>query len=348
METGTVEPMVEIFLEEVSAIVSELEDHIEEGKEKEAFGREQVDEIFRNIHTIKADAAMMLYENIARPARELEKVLYYYRDETNGVTDFEGFLELIEKCLAFVQGELHKLIQGQKPDGDSAELTNDILSYVAEIKGTPKEPFEQEEPEETFFYISSEEEPKEDPKKEEYLPEPYPTGGKEAAREPDKPEEKGAKRPKHILVPVEEMDLLDNINIRLLKYTNLLPPEAQVILRELDSWLWRIHSTDFTLMAAKLDMTVKTMLANVKKDVEFHVLGTELTIEKTKMEKISNAMIHLVRNAVDHGIEMPEERREAGKPLKGHVSVISRSCATVPASVSVSLTTEKGWICLRS
>jgi two-component system chemotaxis sensor kinase CheA len=129
------------------------------------------------------------------------------------------------------------------------------------------------------------------------------------------------KRPKHILVSVDEIDILDTINVRLFKYANTMSPEVQKILRELDNWLWRVHSTDFTLVAAKLSMTVKNMLSQLDKEVKFCVTGQELTVEKTKVEKISNALIHLVRNAVDHGIETPQERRQMGKFNQGHVNV---------------------------
>jgi chemotaxis protein histidine kinase CheA len=323
MGTETSEPMVEIFLKECAAVVSEMEEHVEEGRKKGAFERAQVDEIFRNIHTIKADAAMMLYENIAAPARTMEKVLYYYRDETDGVTDLEGFLKLMDQNLDFYRGEIAKMMRGGEPDGDSTQLTYDILSYVAKCKGEPvpepvivkPEEKKKEEPQitdglteqEQFFYIGS---------ADEELP-----GSSGDPGDVFVPDVNMQKRPKHILVSVEEIDILDAINVRLFKYANTLSPEVQRILRELDNWLWRVHSTDFSMVAAKLTMTVKNMLGQLGKDVEFCVTGEEITVEKTKVEKISNALIHLVRNAVDHGIETPQERRQLGKFDKGHVNV---------------------------
>lgn len=45
--------------------------------------------------------------------------------------------------------------------------------------------------------------------------------------------------------------------------------------------------------------------------------GENTELDKTVMEKISDPLVHLIRNALDHGIETPEERRAAGKPETG-------------------------------
>lgn len=303
-----IEPMVRIFLEETSALLSEMEEHIETARERGSFGHTQVNDIFRYIHTIKANAAMMLYEDIAKPARELEKVLYYYRDEAHEMEDTEGFLKLMDENLSFYQEELEKLVNGLDMDGDSTELTEHISSYLEKIKGNEtsekssnKQQEEVKENEQQFFYIS---------------------GKRETTEQREfRPETSQWKRQKHILVSAEEIETLDNINIHLLKYANTMSPEVQLLLRELDNWLWRVNSTDFSLMASKLNMTVKDMLRHIDKKVDFHVTGSGLTIEKSKMDKISSALIHLVRNAVDHGIETPKERREYGKSERGYVNV---------------------------
>lgn len=318
------EPMAEIFLGEMSGLISELRECIEEGRGSGSFSRSQVEDIFRDIHTMKADSAMMLYENISRPSKTLENVLYFFRDETDGVTDMEGFLKLMDEMLSFYQGEFTKMMDGSLPDGDSTELTDHILSYLKKIKGgestEQEEAMEDDSSEgEQFFYIGSGEDgiiktihrtvKNQLPEKTAELAYTESEGEVEP------------KRPKHILVSSDEIDYLDHINLRLLKFANTMSIEVQSLLRELDNWLWRVHSTDFTLMAAKLDMTVKDMLQHMDKQVEFHVTGSEVIVEKAKIDKISNAMIHLVRNAVDHGIESPQERRECGKSRCGHVSV---------------------------
>jgi len=55
------------------------------------------------------------------------------------------------------------------------------------------------------------------------------------------------------------------------------------------------------------------------KEVDFEIRGGELRIDKLLVEAIADPLIHLVRNAVDHGIETAEERVQAGKPARGMV-----------------------------
>lgn len=320
------EPMIEIFLEECTIILSELSEQIEKGRERQSFDRELLNEIFRSIHTIKADAAIMMFENIAAVARTLEKVLYFYRDEKGKVTDTAGFLALMDDCFAFFCGEFQQLLAGGSCNISSRELTERVIRYYVTISGRTEElgklkagsnfpdenvqesienSFDITDDEDEFFYISADEsqETISIPPKEQQA------------------ESKSVLHPKHILLPVEEIKLLESINTRLLKHAHDTDAEVQSILRELDNWLWRVHSTDFSLMAAKLDRTVKDMLKHMDKQVIFTFNGKDLTFDKSKMEKMSSAMIHLVRNAVDHGIESKQERRLAGKSPCGYVNV---------------------------
>jgi len=57
------------------------------------------------------------------------------------------------------------------------------------------------------------------------------------------------------------------------------------------------------------------------KDIELKINGADTELDKTLIEKIGDPLMHLVRNAVDHGIESPEKRIAAGKPAKGIVSL---------------------------
>lgn len=60
------------------------------------------------------------------------------------------------------------------------------------------------------------------------------------------------------------------------------------------------------------------------KDVELVIEGAETEVDKTILEELNDPLVHLVRNAVDHGIETIEERRAVGKPTKGTVSLSAR------------------------
>ncbi|MCE4557766.1 chemotaxis protein CheA [Roseateles cellulosilyticus] len=57
------------------------------------------------------------------------------------------------------------------------------------------------------------------------------------------------------------------------------------------------------------------------KDIELKISGEDTELDKTVVEKIGDPLMHLVRNAIDHGIDSPEQRAARGKPLKGTVTL---------------------------
>ncbi len=69
---------------------------------------------------------------------------------------------------------------------------------------------------------------------------------------------------------------------------------------------------------------VRDLARSLNKEIELEMYGEETDLDKNLVEALADPLVHLVRNAVDHGIEMPEERLRAGKPSKGRV-VLSAS-----------------------
>jgi len=74
----------------------------------------------------------------------------------------------------------------------------------------------------------------------------------------------------------------------------------------------------------KYPRIARDLARNLGKDVELVLAGEETEIDKTMIEDLADPIIHLIRNAVDHGIEPPAERRAAGKPEKSLVKLEAR------------------------
>ena len=74
----------------------------------------------------------------------------------------------------------------------------------------------------------------------------------------------------------------------------------------------------------KYPRIARDLARSLGKDVELELVGEETEIDKTMIEDLSDPIIHLIRNAVDHGVESPEERRAAGKPEKSQVRLEAR------------------------
>ena len=69
----------------------------------------------------------------------------------------------------------------------------------------------------------------------------------------------------------------------------------------------------------KFQRVVRDMATDLKKDVELVITGADTELDKSVVEKIGDPLMHLVRNAVDHGLEPPDVREANGKPRAGVV-----------------------------
>ena len=74
----------------------------------------------------------------------------------------------------------------------------------------------------------------------------------------------------------------------------------------------------------KYPRIARDLARGLGKDVELVLVGEDTEIDKTMIEDLSDPIIHLIRNAVDHGVESTEERRAAGKPEKSQVRLEAR------------------------
>lgn len=64
---------------------------------------------------------------------------------------------------------------------------------------------------------------------------------------------------------------------------------------------------------------VRDLARTMKKEIRLEMIGEDTDLDKNLVEALADPLVHLVRNSVDHGVEMPSEREEAGKPKEGTV-----------------------------
>jgi two-component system chemotaxis sensor kinase CheA len=74
----------------------------------------------------------------------------------------------------------------------------------------------------------------------------------------------------------------------------------------------------------KFPRLVRDLAREQEKRVRFAVEGEEIELDRTILDEISDPLMHVLRNAVDHGIETPEEREAAGKPPTGTIELRAR------------------------
>jgi two-component system chemotaxis sensor kinase CheA len=69
----------------------------------------------------------------------------------------------------------------------------------------------------------------------------------------------------------------------------------------------------------KMQRVVRDTAKSLQKDVAFNTSGEDIEMDKTVVDNLGDPLVHLIRNAVDHGIESPEARLKAGKPPRANV-----------------------------
>ncbi len=69
----------------------------------------------------------------------------------------------------------------------------------------------------------------------------------------------------------------------------------------------------------KFPRVVRDLSSKLNKEIDLTIVGKDVELDKTIIESINDPLTHLVRNSVDHGVELPEDRKKVGKPIKGLV-----------------------------
>lgn len=90
---------------------------------------------------------------------------------------------------------------------------------------------------------------------------------------------------------------------------------------KLQEQVMRVSMLPLDLIMGELPRMVEETAGMIGKEVDFTISGTDILMDKAVLEKLNDPVLHLVRNAVDHGIEMPDVRKGAGKSAEGKISV---------------------------
>lgn len=91
--------------------------------------------------------------------------------------------------------------------------------------------------------------------------------------------------------------------------------------RELQDAVMSIRMLPISFAFSRFPRMIRDLTTKMDKKVRLVTTGEQTELDKTVMEKIGDPLVHLVRNSFDHGIEMPEDRRKAGKDEVGTIEL---------------------------
>jgi two-component system chemotaxis sensor kinase CheA len=90
-------------------------------------------------------------------------------------------------------------------------------------------------------------------------------------------------------------------------------------MRELQESVMRVRMLPISFVFSRFPRMVRDLSQRLNKQVDLKMSGEQTELDKTVLEKIGDPLVHLVRNSVDHGIELPAVRQQAGKSATGTV-----------------------------
>lgn len=100
--------------------------------------------------------------------------------------------------------------------------------------------------------------------------------------------------------------------------------QLDLLVSDLQNSVMKTRMQPIGRLFQKYPRIARDLARQLGKDVELVLAGEETEVDKTMIEDLADPLIHLIRNAVDHGVEMPTERLAAGKPSKSLVRLEAR------------------------
>lgn len=283
----------EMFMAEALEYYDSMSRHLSE-LERNPNAGPALNELFRLMHNLKANARAMGFTDLGEMAHHLETLFGLIRDQQR---DFSGSLTRVVFAGVDAMGTMIRAIGASQPLPDAKALIENLDRLV---RG--EEPvFEEDE-----------------------------------AAESD---EEASKK----------MELSDLVYIQVKKLDNLLNLVGELVIdrdrimtlaQELDNpallataqHLFRISDDlQYSVMDARLvgvgvllnkfPRVVRDVASAEDKEVELTLSGQDVQIDRNILQIITDALLHLVRNAVSHGLETKAQRQQTGKPAVGHLTL---------------------------
>ncbi len=126
---------------------------------------------------------------------------------------------------------------------------------------------------------------------------------------------------------VAEAMVTQNPDLRGLQLDNFRKAARQLrkINSEIQDIVMSIRMVPLATTFHKMHRIVRDMSKKLRREVQLELIGEQTEVDKNIIEHISDPLMHLIRNAIDHGIESAEERRISGKPTTGTITLEARN-----------------------
>lgn len=129
------ESMVDMFIFETTGLLEQLDQILMKTESASSFGEEEINEIFRIMHTIKGSGAMMGLQNMSTLAHAVEDMFYVLREDHPQISDIKQLYELVFQASDLLKAEIDLVQEEPYTPTDFSGNIENIHSYVAVLKG---------------------------------------------------------------------------------------------------------------------------------------------------------------------------------------------------------------------
>lgn len=133
---STDESMLDVYIYETQQLLQSLDDILLDGEGVERLTEDQINEVFRVMHTIKGASSMMEFDEIAEMAHATEDIFAQIRELGASDSQWPSVFNLVFRVVSFFNSELEKIQSAGKPDGVDVALMNSLHEQLAGMKSS--------------------------------------------------------------------------------------------------------------------------------------------------------------------------------------------------------------------
>lgn len=312
-----------LFLEELDEQLQYIEEEVLR-LEHEGATDTAVDRLFRAAHTLKGSSAAMGYHKMKEVTHQLEHLLHQVRNGERTVT--KPLINLMFTGLDVMKGLQAEIVRTDAETSDISPLLQQLQQFSMNAASESVIP----EPPNAFSGGAKEELPGD--------------VGQPPAQRSVYTETKS--KSQTIRVNIERLDHLMNLagelvidQTRIQQVNTLfrqrfgsddlveelfqLSDHLSLLIGELQDGVMKARMLPIEQLYNRFPRMIRDLAESLGKQVDLILQGKDTELDRTLIEEIGDPLIHLLRNAVDHGIEAPEQRRLSGKSERGTVTLSS-------------------------
>ena len=335
--------ILDMYIYETNTLLEQLESIVLDAEKENTFSQDNVNEIFRIMHTIKGSSAMMEFDTLARVSHRIEDMFFLIREGTMSVVkdeDRPALFDVMLHSVDYFREEMEKVEAEQPLNEDVDSFLGNINSLIAKIKGEeiPAEPA----PKEAAAPAPAQEAPKSEapapaaqaPKAEapaaKAAPAPAPAAGQQHAKE--SLISVNLSKLDQLLAVVSEIVITESMvtaspdlkGLRLDNFTKSAR-DLRKLTDDLQDVSMSLRMVPVSGTFQKMNRIVRDMSKKLGKRAKLTLIGEDTEVDKTIVDAIGDPIMHIVRNSMDHGLEENEaDRVAAGKDPVGEVILSAR------------------------